>query len=212
MELQRFDGTSISIEEQVSRNNKLAILFAGFSYTCNHPLLYYSKTIAQEEEYDVLAIDLEYYRNKVFLSLNEEEQDSYFEKDVQTVKDFLCTYSTRYNELVFIGKSLGTSIIRRLLDTALLSEKSSYVLLTPGSEWKKTIEALEKVNSRVLVIGSIQDKHFSIPERERLYDRSNIEIIELEEGSHSLETGVYEKDVEILKEVMKKVQGFMKRR
>jgi len=209
MELQRSDGTSISIEERLSKKDKLTIIFAGFSYTNNHPLLYYSKTIALETDYDVIAIDLEYYRNKGFLLLKEEEQDSYFEKDVQIVRDFLCTYCTNYNELVFIGKSLGTSIIRRLLDSVSISENSSYVLLTPGSEWKKTIEALEKVNSRVLVIGSKKDKLFTIPERERLIGRSTIKMIELEEGDHSLEIGIFEKDVEILKEVMGKIKGFM---
>jgi triacylglycerol esterase/lipase EstA (alpha/beta hydrolase family) len=209
MELQRSDGTSISIEERLSKKDKLAIVFAGFSYTNNHPLLYYSKTIALEAGYDVLAIDLEYYRNKGFLLLKDEEQDSYFEKDVQIVRDFLCAYCMNYKELVLIGKSLGTSIIRRLFDSVLISEMSSYVLLTPGSEWKKIIEALETVNSRVLVIGSKKDKLFPIPEREGLKKKRNIEMIELEEGDHSLETGVFEKDVEILKEVMGKIKGFM---
>jgi hypothetical protein len=61
MGIERKDGTSIIIESQLNKSiDTLIIIIGGFSYTVNHPILYYSRSIAKELKCDYVGIDFDY--------------------------------------------------------------------------------------------------------------------------------------------------------
>lgn len=212
MGIMRNDGTSIVIETSLEhRNDTLFIVFSGFGYTIAHPLLHYSKCVAKELLCDYIGVDYDYVRNPGFLSLLGKEQDAYFETDTALVREYILDKSGKYAHLVLVGKSMGTSIINRLLDTEEIIKKSTIVLMTPGTEWDAIIKKIIRIKNSVLVVGSKNDKHYMIEGLEAIYKKDTIEVLEIEDGNHALETGIVENDIEIIKRVITTLKSFVVR-
>lgn len=207
----RKDGTSIVTDELLTKNgNTLIIVLAGFGYTINHPLLYYVKNIAKELKCDYLGIDFDYKNNPLFLQKLENDKDVYFEEDNVLVKEYTKDKSKTYQRIVFIGKSMGTSIIKRLVDDIELLNKSALVLMTPGTEWSSIIEKIVTINNPILVIGGLGDVNYRVEGLEKIYTMENIKVLELKDTNHALETGNVDQDLEILNRVISAIKEFIK--
>ena len=210
MGIERKDGTSIIIESQPKKSNDtLIIIIGGFSYTINHPILYYSKSIAKELKCDYVGIDYDYAKNSSFLKKPESDQDTYFEEDNVLVKGYIDKISKAYRSIIFIGKSMGTSIISRLFTDEEIMKKGSFILITPGTEWDRILKKIITIKNTILVIGSIADSNYKIDGLEELYKRQNIQVLEIEGANHILERGKVDQDIEILKTVTKTIEEFI---
>jgi len=210
MGIERKDGTSIIIESQPKKSNDtLIIIIGGFSYTINHPILYYSKSIAKELKCDYVGIDYDYAKNSSFLKKPESDQDAYFEEDNVLVKDYIDKVSKTYKNIIFVGKSMGTSIISRLFTDEEIMKKSSFILITPGTEWDRILKKIITIDNAILVIGSMADSNYKIDGLEELYKRQNIKVLEIEGANHILEIGKVDQDIDILKTVTKTIEEFI---
>lgn len=211
MGIMRKDGTRIIIDEALNKNsNILMIILGGYGYTLNHPVLYYAKSTAKELSCDYLGIDFDYKNNPIFLQKADSDKDDYFEEDNILVKEYIKEKSKVYQKIVFIGKSMGTSIIKRLLDDNELLKKSASVLITPGTEWSSIIKKIVSIDNPIVVIGSISDCNYRVEGLGDIYSRENIMVVEIKDASHALETGNVVQDLEILKNVISTIKEFVK--
>lgn len=211
MSIARKDGTSIVTDELLDKkSNTLIIVLGGYGYTLNHPILYYTKSIAKELSCDCLGIDFNYKNNPIFLGKAENDKDTYFEDDVVLAKEYIKECSKTYRKIVFIGKSMGTSIIKRLLTDKDLLRKSASILITPGTEWNSILRVITAIDNPILVIGSMADSNYRIEGLSELKTRNNIEVLEFHDANHALETGNVDQDLEILKTVISAIREFIK--
>jgi len=209
IDLIRKNGIKIENECQFNNNENLGIIFSGLGYTYKNPLLYYSRSLLFDHNIDYIGIDFKYYDDQFFTNLSDEGKDKYFEDDNEMVIDKLLKLVEKYKKVILIGKSMGTSVIKRCLKYQQIKEKAIIVLLTPGDEWENIIEEIKNVDNKILVIGSFQDKFYNVKNITEIYNKSNIETYELQKGNHSLEIKETIKDIEQLKLIMEKIRMFI---
>ncbi|NMB66041.1 MAG: hypothetical protein GYA16_14345 [Spirochaetes bacterium] len=206
----RGNGTEIATESLFNNNRNLGVIFSGFGCNYRNPLLYYSKKVLLENNMDYIGIDYRYYEDKRFLELSENDQDTFFEEDTKIVINKIKELSANYNKMVLIGKSMGTSILRRCLRHDEIQRKSVLILITPGSEWNDFIPELCKLENPTLLMSSLEDKYYISDNLPLIYSKKDLALYEMEKGNHSLEVNKIDIDIEHLKEIMIKENDFIK--
>ena len=85
---------------------KLAILFPGIGYHTDKPLLYYSKKILKNMDYEIKEI---HFKNLDF-DLNKSKDEAY-----KQAKDQIHKFDLKaYDSILFISKSIGTYCAAKL--------------------------------------------------------------------------------------------------
>lgn len=119
-----------SFYRQEKKTDRLAILFPGFAYSCNMPLLYYPTLLLLESGYDVLLAKTNYSRNKEFVGSKGDEQTEWMRDDaVSIVKAAL--KQGKYKTIVMVGKSIGTYAVAFALENVSLPKDTRTVWMTP---------------------------------------------------------------------------------
>jgi phosphoglycolate phosphatase len=208
-DLLRKNGTKIENEFQANNSGILGVIFSGFGYTYRNPLLYYPLNILFDHNIDYLGVDYRYYNDENFMKLNDEEQNKYFEEDTKIVLNKILEINKNYKKIILIGKSLGTTAINLCLKNEQLKNKSSIIFITPENEWANIINDIKDIQNKILVIGSFQDKYYTVKNLAEIYDKNNIKTYELKYGDHSLSINDTIKDIEQLKAIMEKIKQFI---
>lgn len=89
---------------------KIAIYFPGIGYHCDKPLLYYSRKVAFEHGYEEF-LNLSYGYHGANLLGNEEKILEAFHALYEQAKQYLADISwDSYDEILFVSKSIGTAV------------------------------------------------------------------------------------------------------
>ena len=112
-------------------------------------------------------------------------------------------------KIIWIGKSLGTSMIRTCLKMKRIDEDSPLILITPNSEWSSFIPELLEVKNPLFLCGSRGDQLFNVNNLEDIYKKVNLSLCEFEYGDHSIEVGNTIKNIENIKRVMLMMEDFV---
>ena len=109
---------------------KIAVIFPGIGYTADKPLLYYSRRIATMQGYEIMTLSYSGFPKKVkgdrkrmeesFRIALEQSEQSLAEVD-------LCSY----DDVIFIGKSIGTIVAAKIASESPAKDKIRIVLYTP---------------------------------------------------------------------------------
>lgn len=186
---------------------RLALIHAGFGYGLDLPLLYYARRAARAAGYRCLCVDLRYPANQPFLALADEAREEYFERDIERIAERLGKEGSP--PALAIGKSLGTTVIHRLLLRGALADGCRLGLLTPGTEWPAIAETLADGTSPALIVGGTADPFFLAVDRARLSARNGFDMIEVEGADHGLETGDLRRDLDTLAMVINRIGAFI---
>ncbi len=187
---------------------RIAVLFPGIGYHCDKPLLYYAGKLARQRGFDeVIRVSYTYAGGNIrgdaaafasaFNALYE-----------QTAKQLDAVEWERYDELLFVSKSIGTVVAAAYAGRRDL--KVRHILYTPLEE---TYEALEHEcrdsdPNGIAFIGTA-DPWSDTGLVEMQSRRSAIPITVIRYGNHSLETGDVGRDLDILRKVMEETAAFM---
>ena len=207
--LTRKNGSSIENEFYRIGSKYLGVVLSGFGYTYKNTLLYYSKRVLQEKGIDYWGIDYKYYGDQAFLKMSEIEKDKYFEDDNTIVVDMIDELSDKYEKIILIGKSMGTSIIRRYIRKGQHTDKSIYILITPGTEWSDMINDLKEIDNTTLIIGSLEDHNYIVKNLSDIYEKKNLRSYEIQHGNHLLETNNVQTDIDVLKKIIIEISKFI---
>lgn len=126
----------------------IAILFPGVGYTCEKPLLYYARELAEEHGYETMALD---YGKEIhsFRGRTGEELagviELALERSLPKLRE-VCWEA--YENVLFVSKSIGTAVACRA--EGQLSCHPRHFLMTPIED---TLPWLPKINGR-FVAGS----------------------------------------------------------
>ena len=190
--------------------SKLAILFPGIGYNCDRPLLYYGRKLAERNAYECIAVNY-VYNGDMNIRGNVQKMEEAFKGLYLQAQDILSDVDYgRYDEVLFISKSVGTVIAaayaKMLQDKRICeSSKLKHVLYTPLEYTFKYDPA-----NAVAFLGTADP--WCVPEEViRIAKERKVPMHVYEAANHSLETGDVTADIEIPKDVMGKTEVFIRK-
>lgn len=189
--------------EQNEETNNLVIVLPGAGYSTQAPLLYYTTGLFYNKGFDVLHINYSFSRQEVS-SLNERD----LAIDVQLVIDN-ATKDKKYSNYYIVAKSIGTKVLRCLLEHKMFKE-AKLLWLTPLLQNDAVFNAMLNSHHKGLCIFGEKDSHCFILERfEKLKSNRNLTLKVVEGGNHSLELDEEPiKSIDILKGVISDINEF----
>lgn len=174
----------------------LCVVLGGQNYSIHKPLCYYSASLAVQAGYDVISVQYGFQQAHALTHFPED-----FDRLHQEVKAAIdLVRQPRHTEIIWIGKSLGTVLIKALKkDYKDLAQK--FIFLTPVSPAFDQEDFREK-----LIIMGTHDEHYD----EKLLEKEEESmVIEFDGANHSLETGNVIGDLEIMERVLGAIAGFI---
>ena len=196
----------------MQRQNGLAVIFPGIGYTCDRSLLYYTAVMMREHGYRVVPVPYTGFPKNVKGDA-QKMRECYAIAQDQAVEILRDVNFDDYDDIVFIGKSIGTVVALAIARQFGLTAR--YVLYTPLVE---TFDLLPlqtpdhtPVNAfeRAIAFHGTSDPWAKTPEIIDACLPRGIPLHLVENANHSLETGDLDTDLHTLKETMEKVRQFL---
>lgn len=185
---------------------KLVVLFPGIGYNCDKPLLHYARRIFSEAGYEVVM--LSYSRNTFAEGKVTEEG---VEQAYQNCRKQLEGYClTDYDDVVFVGKSVGT-LLSFMIGADYEKKYNNlsvvrYIALTPLAQ---TFPYMQ--NKTVLAASGTQDPIIAVKNLRELAERYGVTLHLYKGANHSLEVRNHpECSVEILAKLVELIKNFTK--
>ena len=196
----------------MQRQNGLAVIFPGIGYTCDRSLLYYTAVMMREYGYKVVPVPYTGFPKNV-KGDTQKMRECYAIAQNQAAEILRDINFSDYDDIVFIGKSIGTVVALAIARQFGLTAR--YVLYTPLVE---TFDLLPlqtpdhtPVNAfeRAIAFHGTSDPWAKTPEIIDACLPRGIPLHIVENANHSLETGDLDTDLHTLKETMEKVRQFL---
>ena len=182
-------------------NKSVCVLFPGIGYTCDKPLLYYGAKKATQAGYEIIRVPYQGFPKKV--KGDRAKMEESFQIALEQSREILSEVDWKaYDEILFMGKSVGTIVsgayakeknlsvrsvyFTPLADTFLFPTKEAIALHGTADPWVKTSLIQEACQS-----GKIPLELFA-------------------DANHSLETGDCKRDLSYLIRAMDILEGFLR--
>lgn len=180
---------------------KLAVFFPGIGYTVDKPLLYYSRRVAAELGYEIRLLSYSGFPSQV-LGDSDKMTECYRIALAQTQEMLSDVEWSAYDNILFVGKSVGTSIAAWVAAKSQARENIRLVLFTPLEE------TFALPTERAIVFTGTNDPWVGgsdspIPS---LCEKRGLPCIVIRDGDHSLETGDAETDIKNLQKIMRELK------
>ena len=183
---------------------KIAVFFPGIGYTVDKPLMYYSRKLAEAAGYEIRLLPYGGFPDKVRGDRAKMEQ-SYETALAQAERMISDLDFEQYEEILFVGKSVGTIVAAAVASRSKEAERIRLALYTPLEETFSF--PFEKA---VVFTGSadpwVGKEKSRIP---GLCQKRGIPCWVCPDGNHSLETGDVKKDLENMQSIMEKTELFI---
>ncbi len=194
-------GGSAKLENEKKR---LAVFFPGIGYTADKPLMYFSRRIAAAHGYEILIMDYKGFPPKIMGDRTRMEQSFQIAME-QAEEKLSCTELGAYEDILFIGKSIGTVVAAKIASESAVKDRIRLVLYTPledtfAFEFGKAIAFTGDADPWV---GKERSRIFGICENR------DIPCSLIPEANHSLESGDVFSDMKELLVIMKETERFI---
>jgi len=179
---------------------KIACLFPGIGYTCDKPLMYYSWKMLSGQGWEIVPLSWSGLPDKAKGNPEKTQLTVHIALE-QAEEKLQDTDWSRYDEILFIGKSLGTVVCAAYAKRHGL--RCRQVLFTP-------VEATFQFAGRdSIAFHGTADPLADTRTIEACCRRLDIPLYETEGANHSLETGDIDRDIKEMRKVMKTVRAFI---
>ncbi len=185
---------------------KLAVIFPGIGYHVDKPLLYYSRKLAGEAGFSVVGVPYRNFPKRI--RGDEKKTRQAFETGLSQAEEILKDIDYfEYDEILFISKSIGTTIAAAYAKKHGLSVR--HVFYTPLVETFAFVGEEESLNNRIIVFHGTSDPWADTGALAQECEKRQIPVHITEKGNHSLETGNVRKDLAELEKVMEHTRRFV---
>lgn len=168
---------------------KICILFPGIGYHCDKPLLYYSAKLADHKGYDKII--------KLSFSGLDKNLSAAQQACSQAEEQLADVDLSVYNDIVFIGKSIGTVVCQHYRHEHDIYAKS--ILLTP------LIDTFAYPSENSTVFHGTSDPWAETEKIKEICQNNSLPMYLYENANHSLETGDPAKDILTVSDVINKI-------
>ncbi len=183
---------------------KLAVFFPGIGYTVDKPLLHYSRRLAADEGYEVRLLPYSGFPQKVKGDRGKMRES--YQIALKQSREMLSDLAlSEFDEILFVGKSIGTTVAAQIAAESAVPDRIRLVLYTPLEETFSF-----PFRDAVAFTGSADPW---VPEGRipALCLERGIPCHVIPDANHSLETGDLPEDIRRLKKIMKKTRKFIRR-
>ncbi len=210
MYISDYKGNLIRVEAERRNSNQLVIFYPGYAYTLKAPVFFYLQELFAQKGFDILGIDYRYNENAEFLNAPEEEKDFWFANDCIAIGKEVKKFSKAYNKIIYVGKSLGTTVLMHQLKSGLIREKAELVFLTPGTHAADIYTTINRISNKTLIVCGTADKHHKKEDLELVKNRRDAFIREIVRAGHVFEEeGNIRQSIINLTEVLEAIDGFI---
>ena len=187
--------------------SKLAVFFPGVGYTADKPLLHYSRRIAADQGYEIKLLPYGGFPKKI--KGDRAKMEESFKLALQQAEDMLSdTDLTAYDDVLFVGKSVGTIVAAKIAADSSAAEKIRLVLYTPLED---TVTFLKDTADCIMFTGAadpwVGGENSRIPD---LCAERGIPCHVIPEANHSLESGDLYNDLQNMRQIMKTTEEYIK--
>ncbi len=205
-----YNKKNITVQQSLKGNSKIAIFYPGLGYSLSAPCFFYLLELFRSNGYDTYGIDYRYNENIEFMNATEELQDTWFDYDSRVIGENLKNETSHYAETVYIGKSLGTTMLMKQLNANLISADSLIIWLTPGVYVHDIFSTIIESVNRSMVVCGTADKYYKVEEINRIKGRKNVNLKEIQKAGHAFEViNDIEKSILNIVEVVEAVREFI---
>lgn len=183
---------------------KLAIVFPGIGYHVDKPLLYYARKLAKENGYQEIICLSYSYQGKNIRGNEKKMQEAFEILYQQAAKQLREIKLSKYDDILFISKSVGTIIASAYAEKHEISCRQ--ILYTP---LEQTYQYKHK--DAIAFLGN-KDPWSDVEVVKKLSAKQEIIMNDYEDANHSLETTNTMQNIEILKDVMHKTERYIQRK
>ena len=182
---------------------KIAVLFPGIGYTCDKPLLYYAGRLARELDYEVLPVPYGSFPQGA--KGDDDKMRACLDSACRQAEERLAGVDwAKYDDRLFIGKSIGTVVAARYARAHALRVR--YALLTP-------LEAtFPDLQGEAVAFHGTADPWAETGRIAAACAARGIPLRLTEGANHSLETGCVETDLATLHRTMQTLRAFIESR
>ncbi|MFD2369900.1 alpha/beta hydrolase [Brevibacillus sp. GCM10020057] len=199
------------IQPSASRSRAICFFCPGASYLFDKPYLYYATMLLLGRSVDLVHIEYTCVRdNTAFSKLTMAERSRWLQEDVNAVVENVLAEHP-YEQILFLGKSIGTMpIVDGLLPNPLY-EKASAILLTPILTSEQLATNLLAAEQSVFLAIGTGDPFYQKDLIERLETtKPNLRLCVVPNANHALEIGWdVRSSIAALEQVMGKLEGFV---
>ncbi|MBR2258797.1 MAG: alpha/beta hydrolase [Blautia sp.] len=186
--------------------SRLAVFFPGIGYTVDKPLMHYSRRLAMNLGYEIRLLPYTGFPPKVRGDRGRMEQSFLIalEQSRQMLAD---TDFTAYEEILFVGKSIGTIAAAQIASESPVKGRIRLVLYTPLDE-----TFLFPCADAVVFTGD--DDPWAGGKESRIASlaaEKGYPCFRIPDANHSLESRDLIQDIRNMEMIMRETEAFMKR-
>ena len=186
----------------MENTKKIAVFFPGIGYTCDKPLLYYSAKLAMEKGFEIVRVPYGNFPPNV--KGDAEKMYQCFVSAKEQTEEILREVEwDEYGEIVFVSKSVGTTVAMAYAAEHGLAAKQ--VLFTPLEETFR----FPAITGCAIAFHGSGDPWAGTEEIVRRCEEKQIPLFVTPKANHSLERGIVRKDIKTVQRVMKAVDEFL---
>ncbi|MCR4779903.1 MAG: alpha/beta hydrolase [Ruminiclostridium sp.] len=179
---------------------KLCILFPGIGYHCEKPLLYYSSRLAKAKGYDVTALVFSDFPEGAKGNADKMRRAAAHALG-QSEEQLADIGFSRFDDIVFIGKSIGTKAALAYREKHGLNARA--ILLTP-------LEMTFENDTRgCIAFHGTSDQWADTSAIERLCEENKVPLFEYKRANHSVESDDVFLNISYLRDIMEKTDHFL---
>ena len=205
--------------------SKLAVFFPGIGYTADRPLLHFSRRIAAAQGYEIRIMDYKGFPSKV--KGDRKRMEESFDIALGQAREMLSGVDLEeYEDILFIGKSIGTIVAAKIASESPAKERIRMILYTPLDDTFTFISTPADGNSaslnkspdgRIASFGKAiaftgDDDPWVGREKSRisaLCQERGIPCTVIPQANHSLESGDVFSDLKELYRIMEETEKFI---
>ena len=191
----------------MNEKKKLAVIFPGIGYTADKPLLYYARRVASESGYEILTIAYSGFPKKIIgdRKMMEESFRIALEQSEECLRE---VDLPAYEDVLFIGKSIGTIAAAKIAADSPAKEKIRLILYTPLQDTFSFPfgKAIAFTGTDDPWVGKEKSPVF------RICEEKGIPCTLISYANHSLESKDCFQDMKELYRIMKETERFIQER
>ena len=178
---------------------KLACFFPGIGYTCDKPLLYYSRSLLQKMGWEVVCVPYSGFPASV--KGNAEKKEQCVKIAAEQAEGLLKKIRwNRYDDILFVGKSVGTVVGPAYAKAHGIDCRQ--ILFTPVED------TFAYTGEKAIAFHGTADTWTETDVIRANCHRLGIPLYETPDANHSLETGDVDFDIKNMRKTMRIVRAF----
>jgi hypothetical protein len=188
---------------------ELAILFPGYGYGADLPGLYYPGHIMLGRGADLLRVDYAYNTNPEFAGASNEIRSNWFREDIDAAYGAAIAQGS-YQQVVLIGKSLGTNAMSYLLGSREALHAATCIWLTPLLKSEPLVDSIRTVRPRSLFAIGTSDEQFDAAILDELVEITEGTSVVIDGMNHGMEIpGDVPASLRAMEKIVDAIEGFL---